>query len=82
MCERGVTMHFLLKQINALAWKEKEYGLSAEEKVEQQALRVKYASLFRSSFEHMLLHTTFVDTNGEDVTPAKLKEMKRLMNEL
>lgn len=78
----GVTMHHLLDKLNQLACKEKMCGLTREEKAEQQQLRKKYVGLFRSSMEYALLHTTIIDPDGVDVTPEKVKSMKKLMNEI
>lgn len=74
-------MRYLLNEINELAYKEKVFGLTAEEKLTQVQLRKKYAGLFRSSMEYVLLNTTIVDANGADVTPSKLQEMKQWMKE-
>ena len=74
-------MRYLLDKINALAYKEKAYGLTDEEKAVQEELRKKYAGLFRSSMEYALLNTTIIDPNGADVTPVKLQSMKCLMKE-
>lgn len=74
-------MRFLLNQLNELAQKEKRRGLTAEEKIMQHDLRKKYAGLFRSSMEYVLIQTTILDPNGEDVTPKKIKQMKRLLEE-
>lgn len=79
---KGVeNMRYLLDKINELAYKEKVSGLTEDEKLVQAQLRKKYAGLFRSSMEHVLLNTTIIDPSGADVTPSKLQNMKQWMNE-
>lgn len=63
-----------LKRINELAAKAKEGELSNEEKAEQQELREEYIKAFRSSFDKNLKNIKVVDTEGNDVTPQKLKD--------
>ncbi|MFC7372271.1 DUF896 domain-containing protein [Fictibacillus iocasae] len=65
-----------IDRINALANKAKKDGLTIEESNEQKALRKEYIQTFRKSFVTDLQSITFVDPNGEDVTPEKLKQSK------
>lgn len=67
----------LLKRINELAKKSKENGLTSSEKEEQQKLRQEYLKQFRKQFENQLSSITVVDEEGNDVTPDKLKDLKR-----
>jgi uncharacterized protein YnzC (UPF0291/DUF896 family) len=52
-------------------------GLSPEEREEQQSLRQEYLQTFRSSITNTLKGVTIVDPNGNDVTPQKLKDVKK-----
>ena len=67
----------LINRINELSRKEKELGLSVEEKEEQKKLREEYLTNFRSRFNSHLKNIKVVDEKGNDVTPKKLKEEKR-----
>lgn len=67
-----------LKRINELAKKAKtEEGLSPEEKVEQKKLRQEYIDSLRSSFTNQITSLKVIDPEGTDVTPEKVKEIKR-----
>jgi uncharacterized protein YnzC (UPF0291/DUF896 family) len=65
-----------LQRINELSKKSKTVGLSPAEKTEQKQLREEYLKVFRKSFKQDLHGVTFVDPNGNDVTPEKLKRSK------
>lgn len=67
-------MKNLRKRINELANKSKTTGLDDLEKKEQEKLRKEYIKQFRSSFKNTLLNTKVVDSEGNDVTPKKLKK--------
>lgn len=67
----------LLKRINELAKKNKNEGLTAEEKKEREKLRQQYLANFRAAFKSNLEHTKFVDKEGHDVTPEKLRKIQR-----
>lgn len=69
-----------LDRINVLAKKAKEDGLTDPEKVEQKKLRKEYLDNFRSSFSNQIESTTVIDPEGNDVTPEKVKEIKRKKN--
>lgn len=68
-------MKELLNQINTLAKKEREVGLSAHEKEEQQQLRKEYIKNFRGQVLSTLTGLTIVDPLGNDVTPEKVKKL-------
>ncbi|MEY8749953.1 DUF896 domain-containing protein [Alkalicoccobacillus gibsonii] len=68
-------MKELLNQINTLAKKEREVGLSAQEKEEQQQLRKEYIKHFRGQVLSTLTGLTIVDPLGNDVTPEKVKKL-------
>lgn len=51
----------LIEQINALAKKSREEGLTEEEAKLQQELRKKYLDNFRSNFRQMLDNIEIVD---------------------
>ncbi|WML49198.1 DUF896 domain-containing protein [Neobacillus sp. PS3-34] len=65
-----------MARINELAKKAKGAGLSAEEAKEQSQLRKEYLETFRSSMLDTLTNTKFVDPEGTDVTPEKIKQRK------
>lgn len=62
-----------LDRINTLARKAKKEGLNREEKKEQQRLRNEYLAVFRESFKKQLQAVTVVDPEGNDVTPAAIR---------
>lgn len=69
-----------LNRINELAKKAKTTGLSDMEKKEQKKLRQEYLDEFKRSFKQQIEHTTVIDPEGNDVTPDKLKKMKKNHN--
>lgn len=66
-----------LERINALAKKAKTEGLSEVEKTEQQALRQEYLQTFRSGMRNHIEGLKFIDPEGSDVTPEKLKQIQK-----
>lgn len=54
-----------LQRINALAAKERENGLTAEEKAEQAALREEYRVAFRASLRGVLENTYIQTPDGQ-----------------
>ncbi|GGH73905.1 UPF0291 protein [Compostibacillus humi] len=66
-----------LNRINELAKKAKETGLTTAEQKEQQRLREEYLSNVRSSFKNQLKTMTVIDPRGNDVTPAKVRELQQ-----
>lgn len=74
-------MEELIERINFLANKKKTVGLTEEETIEQQQLRQEYLKIFREGFKRHLTSIKVVDQNGNDVTPQKLKDEKKKMNE-
>ncbi|PFE02890.1 DUF896 domain-containing protein [Bacillus cereus] len=73
-------MKHILFRINELAKKERISGLQEIEKQEQQMLRQSYMKEFRGSLDSILLNTTIVDPNGENVTPLALQHAQNRMN--
>ncbi|MBO1626644.1 MULTISPECIES: DUF896 domain-containing protein [Bacillus] len=73
-------MKNILFRINELAKKERISGLQEIEKQEQQMLRQSYMKEFRGSLDSILLNTTIVDPNGENVTPLALQHAQNRMN--
>ncbi len=53
-----------LKRINELAKKQKEVGLTEDERREQAQLRSEYLAAFRNNFEAQLENTYIVDPDG------------------
>lgn len=68
----------MIKEINELAHKSKTVGLTEEEKVRQHELRQEYLRIFRSGFQQQLKSIKVVDSKGNDVTPQKLKNAKKM----
>ena len=66
-----------IARINELAKKTKTEGLTAEEKVEQAKLREEYIEGYRRSVRHHIEGSKIVDEDGNDVTPEKLRQVKR-----
>ena len=66
----------LLNRINELATKNKEIGLTASELLERDQLRTDYLQQIRGQMLDHISSLTFVDENGQDVTPEKVKEYK------
>lgn len=70
----------LIKRINELANKSKKEELTAKEKEEQTELREKYIKMIREQMESQLASVKVVDPDGKDVTPGKLKDLKKDRN--
>ncbi|MEE1107741.1 MAG: DUF896 domain-containing protein [Macrococcus canis] len=69
-----------MKRINELAQKKKTIGLTDEEGKEQTLLRKEYLQSFRQSFKKTIVNTTIIDSEGNDVTPDKVKEIQKINN--
>lgn len=67
----------LLKRINELAHKNKSTGLTTAEKQERQRLRDQYLKNFREGLRQRLENTQFIDKQGNDITPEKIKKLQR-----
>ncbi|QEH61857.1 hypothetical protein SCHIN_v1c06600 [Spiroplasma chinense] len=70
-------MEKLIKRINELAAIKKERELTDSEKKEQAKLRAEYIKNFKKGFEEQLASIKVVDSEGNDVTPEKLKEKQK-----
>lgn len=67
-----------IKRINELSKKSKtEEGLSSDEKEEQKKLREKYLAGVKNSFTNQISSMKVIDPEGTDVTPDKVKELKK-----
>lgn len=66
-----------IDRINELARKKKTEGLTGAEKLEQERLRKEYIEGYRRSIRHHIEGLKIVDEEGNDITPAKLKEIQR-----
>ncbi|MEE6031077.1 DUF896 domain-containing protein [Avibacterium paragallinarum] len=66
-----------LDRINELARKAKVTALSEAELNERNALRQRYLSAIRGQLTNILSTVSVVDPDGNDVTPAKLREAQR-----
>lgn len=67
----------LINRINELAKKKKNEGLTPEEIVEQKSLRKQYLKLFKAGFKQQVESIKVVDELGNDVTPKKIKELRK-----
>lgn len=67
----------LLTRINELAKKSRNEGLTDKEKEEQKQLREEYLQEFRQGFRGQLESMTVYDPEGNDVTPEKIKELRK-----
>ena len=63
-----------LDRINELARKAKSVGLSEAELAERDVLRQAYIRQVCGQMNNILYTVTVIDTEGNDVTPAKLRE--------
>lgn len=66
-----------LTRINELARKEREEGLTKSEWVEQIALREDYLREIRGQVRNSLSGVTIVDPLGNDVTPEKIRSLRK-----
>ena len=66
-----------LTRINELAKKEREVGLTKSEWVEQIALREDYLREIRGQVRNSLSGVTIVDPLGNDVTPEKIRSLRK-----
>lgn len=66
-----------LDKINQLARKQREDGLTEDEKKEQEELRAEYIKAFRSGMRNSIEGMKIVDEEGNDLTPDKLKEIQK-----
>lgn len=66
-----------MARINELARKKKTVGLTEEELQEQQKLRSQYLKIFRQGFEQQLTSVKVVNPEGKDITPQKIKDLKK-----
>lgn len=66
-----------LDRINLLAKKAKQDGLTSKEKEEQQKLRQEYLKNVRQSFKNEFKGMKIIDPNGDDVTPEKVKNLRK-----
>ncbi len=67
-----------LERINELAKKEREEGLTKAEMVEQTVLQQDYLREIRGQVLNTVSGMTVLDPLGNDVTPEKVREQKKL----
>lgn len=66
-----------IARINELAKKAKAGTLTEEEAKERTLLRKEYLDTFRSTMRDTIEHVKIVDPEGNDVTPEKIKSIKK-----
>ncbi len=66
-----------IARINKLAKKAKAGTLTEEEAKERTLLRKEYLDTFRSTMRDTIEHVKIVDPEGNDVTPEKIKSIKK-----
>lgn len=71
-----------LDRINQLAKKQREDGLTNEEKIEQRQLREEYLQQIRGQVLNTFSGMTVLDPLGNDVTPEKVREKQRRESKL
>ncbi len=67
-------MDELITRINELAKKQREVGLTDDEKKEQSELRQKYLVRFRASFTNQLKNTYFVTEDGKEIPLTEINK--------
>lgn len=67
----------LLARINLLSKKSKTSGLTDAEKIEQKNLRQQYLKEFKESFAEQITSVKVIDPEGNDVTPEKVKNLRK-----
>ncbi|MFJ8235430.1 DUF896 domain-containing protein [Ureibacillus sp. NPDC094379] len=65
-----------LNRINELAEKQRKEGLTNAERVEQQVLREDYLREIRGQVLNTFSALTVLDSEGNDVTPDKIRTEK------
>ena len=65
-----------MMRLNELAKKKKVGTLTQTERQEQDLLRKAYLAAFRSGFKETIENTKIIDTQGNDVTPEKIKALR------
>jgi len=66
-----------IARINELTKKAREGKLTEEEAKERTMLRKEYLEAFRENFRKTIENVQIFDIEGNDVTPEKIKELRR-----
>lgn len=66
-----------IARINELSKKKKQGTLTEAEAKEQTSLRKEYLDTFRNTFRDTITNVKIMDAAGNDVTPEKVKQLKR-----
>jgi uncharacterized protein YnzC (UPF0291/DUF896 family) len=66
-----------MNRINELAKKSKASGLTESEAKEQTKLRKEYLETFRQSMKGTIENTRVFDSEGNEVTPKKVKDIQK-----
>ncbi|WP_156902690.1 DUF896 domain-containing protein [[Acholeplasma] multilocale] len=76
MLVKDMQMPDVIAEINRLAAIKKERPLDEVESSYREELKQRYLELYREGFVQQLKSLKVVNEQGEDITPAKLKELK------
>ncbi|SFF04029.1 Uncharacterized protein YnzC, UPF0291/DUF896 family [Paenibacillus algorifonticola] len=70
-----------LNRINELSRKQSNSGLTDQERSEQKELRQNYLKMIRGQVQTTMLAVSVVDSKGNDVTPSKLVDEKKILSD-
>lgn len=65
-----------LDRLNELAKKKRDQKINKDELDELTKLRKEFLTNFRNSFKKQIEQTKVIDSEGNDVTPDKIKEIQ------
>ncbi|RUL55118.1 DUF896 domain-containing protein [Lysinibacillus antri] len=66
-----------IERINELSKKAKEGTLTEADAKERTLLRKEYLESFRNSFRNTIENVQVYDSNGNEVTPEKIKQIQK-----
>ncbi|AGJ90742.1 DUF896 domain-containing protein [Mycoplasma putrefaciens] len=75
-----MTMQEVVVEINNLAKIKNTRPLIDQESNYRELLKKRYLELFQSSFKEQLLNVKVIDANNNDITPIKIKQLRKANN--
>ncbi|AEM68824.1 Uncharacterized protein conserved in bacteria [Mycoplasma putrefaciens] len=75
-----MTMQEVVVEINNLAKIKNTRPLIDQESNYRELLKKRYLELFQSSFKEQLLNVKVIDANNNDITPIKIKQLRKVNN--